>query len=101
MVMNPDPSASEVMIKYNLEPEIFSFESFNTFTEAAARHGLVDYPVHIKIDTGMHRLGFMPEDVDDPGSNDKVKRMHKDQFLYSHILLPVKILNWIISAGNR
>ncbi|MBK8882887.1 MAG: bifunctional UDP-N-acetylmuramoyl-tripeptide:D-alanyl-D-alanine ligase/alanine racemase [Bacteroidales bacterium] len=63
MVMNPDPSAPELMIKYNLEPEIFSFASFNNFTETASRHGLINYPVHIKIDTGMHRLGFMPEEV--------------------------------------
>jgi len=52
------------MIKYNLEPEIFSFLSFEKFTEAASKHGLINYPVHIKIDTGMHRLGFMPEDVE-------------------------------------
>ena len=64
MVMNPDPSASELMIKYNLEPELYSFESFRNFTETAARHGLINYPVHIKIDTGMHRLGFMPDDVE-------------------------------------
>jgi alanine racemase len=63
MVMNPDPSASDVMIKYNLEPELFSSESFRLFTEAASRHGLLAYPVHIKVDTGMHRLGLMPEDI--------------------------------------
>ena len=64
MVMNPDPAGSDLMIRYNLEPEIYSFASLNTFDEAASRHGLVNYPVHIKIDTGMHRLGFMPEEVD-------------------------------------
>lgn len=63
MVMNPDPSASDLMIKYNLEPELYSFESLRNFTETASRHGLIGYPVHIKIDTGMHRLGFMPGDV--------------------------------------
>lgn len=63
MVMNPDPSSSELMIKYSLEPEIFSFSSLHNFTETADRHGLIDYPVHIKIDSGMHRLGFMPEEV--------------------------------------
>jgi len=65
MVMNPEFSSSEQIIKYNLEPEIYSFYSLAKFTEAASRHGLVQYPVHIKIDTGMHRLGFMPEEVDE------------------------------------
>ncbi len=64
MVMNPDPSASELIIKYSLEPEIFSLSSLEHFIGVASRHGLLSYPVHIKIDTGMHRLGFMPEDVD-------------------------------------
>ncbi len=64
MVMNPDPASSEVLIKYNLEPEIYSFLAFERFTEVASKHGLVDYPVHIKIDTGMHRLGFMPGEVE-------------------------------------
>ena len=64
MVMNPDPSASELMIKYSLEPEIYSLLSFDKFSAVASRHGLINYPVHIKIDTGMHRLGFMPEDID-------------------------------------
>ena len=64
MVMNPDPSAAELIIKYSLEPVIYSFESLEKFTSVASRHGLINYPVHIKIDSGMHRLGFMPEDID-------------------------------------
>lgn len=63
MVMNPDSSAFEVMIKYNLEPELYSLESYDDFETIASRHGLDGYPVHIKIDTGMHRLGFMPADI--------------------------------------
>jgi alanine racemase len=63
MVMNPDPSAAELMIRYALEPEIYSFLSLDKFTSVALKHGLINYPVHIKIDTGMHRLGFMPEEV--------------------------------------
>ena len=63
MVMNPDPSADEKMIKYNLEPEIYSFSSLTRFKGVASRHGLINYPVHIKVDTGMHRLGFMPGEV--------------------------------------
>jgi len=64
MVMNPDPSSYDIMIRYNLEPEIFSFSSLKTFRESASRHGLCQYPVHIKIDTGMHRLGFLPSETD-------------------------------------
>lgn len=64
MVMNPDPSAYELMIKYSLEPEIYSQLSLEQFLVIASKHGLINYPVHIKIDSGMHRLGFMPEDVD-------------------------------------
>ena len=64
MVMNPDPSGSELMIKYSLEPEIYSLLSLEQFLAVASKHGLVNYPVHIKIDSGMHRLGFMPEDID-------------------------------------
>lgn len=65
MVMNPDPSSSELMIRYNLEPEIYSFSSLDSFSEVAFRHGLIQYPVHIKIDTGMHRLGFMPGEIEE------------------------------------
>ncbi len=71
MVVNPDPAALDLMIRYSLEPEIFSFESFERFVTAASRHGLMHYPVHIKIDSGMHRLGFMPEDV--PSICEKIK----------------------------
>jgi len=63
MVMNPDPSAADLLINYSLEPEIYSFLSLEKFIAAASKHGLINYPVHIKIDTGMHRLGFMPEEV--------------------------------------
>lgn len=71
MVVNPDPASLDLMIKYSLEPEIFSFESFDRFISAASRHGLVNYPVHIKIDSGMHRLGFMADDI--PVLAEKIK----------------------------
>jgi alanine racemase len=65
MVMNPDPYSSEIMIRYNLEPELYSFHSLSKFSEVASKHGVVQYPVHIKIDSGMHRLGFMPEEFEE------------------------------------
>lgn len=63
MVANPDPSSFDMMINYSLEPEIFSFRSLEMFIAAASRHGLINYPVHVKIDSGMHRLGFMADEV--------------------------------------
>ncbi len=65
MVMNPELSAFETMISYDLEPELFSIGSFRQFADIASRHGLIQYPVHIKIDTGMHRLGFMPGETEE------------------------------------
>jgi alanine racemase len=77
MVMNPDPSSFDMLIRYNLEPELYSFDMLATFTSAASRHGLNGYPVHIKIDTGMHRLGFLPDEVEQLARlirvNDRIK----------------------------
>jgi len=64
IVMNPDISSGAIMIQNNLEPEIYSFSSLDRFADAASKHGLYNYPVHIKIDSGMHRLGFMPAEAD-------------------------------------
>ncbi len=64
MVMNPDESVMELIIRHNLEPEIYSMESYTGFIRNAKRHGLLHYPVHLKIDTGMHRLGFSISEAD-------------------------------------
>jgi alanine racemase len=65
MVMNPDITSAEQIIRYDLEPVIFNFASLELYMEVASKHGLVSYPVHIKIDSGMHRLGFLPGDVEE------------------------------------
>lgn len=64
VVLNADADSFEVMIDYHLEPEIYSFSSLEAFAQAARRHGETRYPIHIKLDTGMHRLGFMEPDID-------------------------------------
>jgi alanine racemase len=64
MVMNPDESVMDLIIRHNLEPEIYSIESYKAFIRSAKKYGLVNYPVHIKIDTGMHRLGFSTGEID-------------------------------------
>jgi Alr-MurF fusion protein len=64
MVMNPEPESFDTMIQHKLEPEIYSFEIMDLFSKAVAKNQEVDYPVHIKLDTGMHRLGFLSEETD-------------------------------------
>lgn len=63
IVMNPEPSCFERLVAYKLEPEIYSFKLLAQFAGEADRQGMRDYPVHIKIDTGMHRLGFAPDEM--------------------------------------
>lgn len=67
MVMNPEEQSYDSMISYGLEPEIFSFRILNLFNEALKRNSRKDVlvPVHIKLDTGMHRLGFEEEDINE------------------------------------
>jgi alanine racemase len=84
MVMNPDPNSSELMIRYNLEPEIYSMSSLTKFSEVASKHGLIQYPVHIKIDTGMHRLGFMPEEFEELAIRLKSTESIKVVSVFSH-----------------
>jgi alanine racemase len=85
MVMNPDPAASELLIKYSLEPEIYSLSSLEQFAGVASKHGLIGYPVHIKIDTGMHRLGFMPEDVEPMAKRIKSMDCLRVVSVFSHL----------------
>ncbi len=64
MVMSPEENALDEMIVYRLEPEIYSFRILDAFVNALDRSGITEpFPVHIKIDTGMHRLGFEGKDL--------------------------------------
>ncbi|MBQ5895867.1 MAG: bifunctional UDP-N-acetylmuramoyl-tripeptide:D-alanyl-D-alanine ligase/alanine racemase [Bacteroidaceae bacterium] len=63
IVMNPEPSSFATLFDNKLEPEVYSFGMLRMLIEAAGREGITDYPVHIKVDTGMHRLGFLPEEI--------------------------------------
>jgi Alr-MurF fusion protein len=63
MVMNPEAVTFDALIEYNLEPELYSIQITNAFVAYLQQEGLSNYPVHIKIDTGMHRLGFMQHEL--------------------------------------
>ena len=66
MVMNPEMTAFKTMFDYDLEPEVYSFRLLDALVKAARKEGITGWPVHIKLDTGMRRLGFDPEqDMDE------------------------------------
>jgi alanine racemase len=64
IVMNPEAESFDSIIQYRLEPEIYSFGIMELFRKAMNRNQEIDYPVHIKLDTGMHRMGFMANDTE-------------------------------------
>jgi len=59
MVMNPETTSFEAIIQHHFEPEIYSIKGLNAFLKIAAQKKLRNYLIHVKLDTGMHRLGFM------------------------------------------
>ncbi|MGF7078215.1 bifunctional UDP-N-acetylmuramoyl-tripeptide:D-alanyl-D-alanine ligase/alanine racemase [Mucilaginibacter sp. UYCu711] len=64
MVLNAEQSAFDKLIEFKLEPVLYSFGLFDDFIKYVQQHGVLNYPAHLKIDTGMHRLGFVPFDID-------------------------------------
>lgn len=64
MVMNAELTGHEALIKHRLEPEIFSLRSLEQFLAALSEMAITEaFPVHLKLDTGMHRLGFSEEEL--------------------------------------
>lgn len=65
MVMNPEFSTFRTLITQLLEPEIYSFKLLKAFIHEGEKLGVTNFPIHLKIDSGMHRLGFLPSEIDD------------------------------------
>ncbi len=65
MVLNPETTSFSSIIQYQLEPEIYSLKGLNAFLKLAEKRKLKHFPIHIKLDTGMHRLGFEKENLDE------------------------------------
>lgn len=61
MIMNPEMTAFRTLFEYKLEPEVYSFRLLDALIHAAQKEGITNFSVHIKLDTGMHRLGFDPQ----------------------------------------
>ena len=85
MVMSPDATSFDRMIAWKLEPEIFNFRSLEAFTKIATTLQVTNYPIHIKLDTGMHRLGFNAQDIPALGALLKGSPLLYVASIFSHL----------------
>lgn len=85
LVMNPDEQSFESMIDYKLEPEIYSLRNLKLFIEIIKRFDLEFFPIHIKLETGMNRLGFVEEDLDEAIRMIKESGCLRVQSVFSHL----------------
>ncbi|WP_379967490.1 bifunctional UDP-N-acetylmuramoyl-tripeptide:D-alanyl-D-alanine ligase/alanine racemase [Epilithonimonas sp. UC225_85] len=85
IVMNPEQHSYDAVIEYNLEPEIYSLRVLELFNEQLIKSGNQQkYPIHIKLETGMHRLGFKDFELDE--LTEKLNTMNvKIQSIFSHL----------------
>ena len=85
MVLNPEISSYKAMIAYNLEPEMYSVSGLTSFIELAKEKNINGYPIHLKMDTGMHRLGFEKSEVSELISLLKHNNFVKVTSVFSHL----------------
>lgn len=90
MVLNPRVVNYTTLFDCRLEPEIYSFEILEEFIREGRRHGIHDYPVHIKLDTGMHRLGFLEADMP------RLKKVLQSQ----DVLTPKSVFSHLAAADS-
>lgn len=91
MIMNPEMTSFKKLFDYDLEPEVYSFRILEALVKAAEKEGITSYPVHIKLDTGMHRLGFNPKT--DIG-------MLIDRLKHQNAVIPRSVFSHFVGADN-
>ncbi|MGM0407807.1 MAG: alanine racemase, partial [Bacteroidota bacterium] len=85
IVMNPEQNSFDLMIEHQLEPEVYNFLVLNKFGEALKNAGEEHYPIHLKLDTGMHRLGFMEYEINQLIDELKEQNFIKVKSVFSHL----------------
>ncbi|ASU34968.1 bifunctional UDP-N-acetylmuramoyl-tripeptide:D-alanyl-D-alanine ligase/alanine racemase [Mucilaginibacter xinganensis] len=86
MIFNPEASAFDKLIEFNLEPVIYSFGLLDEFITYAQEKNVLNYPVHLKIDTGMHRLGFEDFEIETLCDLLEANRYIRVQSVFSHLV---------------
>ena len=85
LVMNAEEDGFDDIITYQLEPAIYSFKMLDDFIKVLIREGIENYPVHLKFDTGMRRLGFEEKDLTEISAILQTQPEIKFQSVYSHL----------------
>ncbi|AWI25152.1 bifunctional UDP-N-acetylmuramoyl-tripeptide:D-alanyl-D-alanine ligase/alanine racemase [Flavobacterium pallidum] len=85
MVLNPETTSFQSIIQHELEPEIYSIKGLKSFLQIAKQRKLEQFPIHIKIDTGMHRLGFEENNMDELIAILKENKSVKVKSILSHM----------------
>jgi alanine racemase len=85
MVLNPETTSFNAIIQHQLEPEIYSMKGLHAFLKIAEQRQLKHFPIHIKLDTGMHRLGFEEENIDELISILKDTKLIQVRSVLSHM----------------
>ena len=85
MVMNPEMNSFNTLFDNHLEPEIYSFRILKAMLKEAEKRGITQYPVHIKLDTGMHRLGFEENDLQELIQILNAQSCLKVRSMFSHL----------------
>ena len=85
VVMDPEVSAMDAIIENNLEPNIYSFQSLENIVQAVEAKGIDHYPIHIKIDSGMHRLGFYREEMETLAARLSTQQAVRVRSIFSHL----------------
>ncbi len=85
MVLNPENTSFSTIIQHQLEPEIYSIKGLAAFLKLAEHKKLKNFPIHIKLDTGMHRLGFEEENIDELIDKLKANKTVEVKSILSHL----------------
>ena len=86
IIMNPEMSAFKTMFDYKLEPEVYSFQLLEALIKEAEKQGITNFPIHVKLDTGMHRLGFAPEEMPELIKRLKSQNAVLPRSVFSHLV---------------
>ena len=85
LVLNPDPFYLDALLDWRLEPELYSFPLLKAFYKKVQTGGLTKYAIHLKLDTGMHRLGFMPSELPELVAFLQQQSLLKVASVFSHL----------------